>query len=178
MVVRHLLVPLLGWHAEIIGARIRWDFIDGQVPWAGVATFVVLICLMLLCAFRCRRLVVPWLMIPGLAIAWLSYYGALDKRLDLLLIDVGERYAFVPQVLFGLTLVAIATQGSEVARRVAAIAVAWIVMVGVAEYTLVGDHFINGPDWALEVALWRADPAHHLQIWPRGWEIVLPAYAN
>jgi hypothetical protein len=109
----------------------------------------------------------------------LSIATTLGEKLALVLPLAGQRYFLVPSALVGLLLLALATTGPQ--RRPAARTV--------VAAALLGGYLLNAvlafpatvpvgsalPQWRAEVAHWERDPQHALQIWPPGWEFVLPA---
>ena len=46
-------------------------------------------------------------------------------------------------------------------------------LVGIAFFTIAGDNISKGANWRGEVAQWRKDPQHRLQIWPSDWQVDL-----
>src|ERR1700678_3439449 len=117
-----------------------------------------------------------WLLIPGLTLAAVAYYGALDGGANLFHIDFGCRYSFVPQALFGLSLLAFATTRHGVVRWIATAGIVWIISTGFLEYFKPSPSYAHGPDWANEVAVWQANPAYHPAVWApfvADWQIDL-----
>jgi hypothetical protein len=112
--------------------------------------------------------------VAGLWLAVLSYFTALAlPTRNVLLLGLGCRYALAPTLLFTICAVGLAaTARGALLRRAATGLVWWVLAVGT-----VGFHdtpgFTAGPDWSHQVASWRANPAHVIQIWPPGWTMPL-----
>jgi hypothetical protein len=176
MLVRHLFVPLMGSHAAVpLADWIHGRYAAGAIPWSAVmlscATFACWIWVVL----RRWREAPAWLLIAGLAIAALSYYGAIDGGTNLLSVGFGLRYSFAPQVLMSFSLLALASARRGAVSYAAATVLCWLIVVGLAGYfTPSSPVFAHGPDWRSEVAAWRADQCHRLAIWPSGWVMDLP----
>lgn len=176
MAVHHILVPFLGAHlSRGLTLSLRDYVLAGHRPWltAIAGTFFFLAWMVIIFVTRCRA--AAWLFVPGLAVAGLSYYGALGDRRDFLLYFFGARYAYVPQVLFGLSLLALAVERRGILARIALGLSIWIACIGSIEYFSSLDIFRQGPNWQHEVAEWRKDPTHALKVWPEGWAVTLPA---
>jgi hypothetical protein len=118
-----------------------------------------------------------WMFAAALFIAIPSYAAARGGTIEMLHIMNGNRYAFVPHLLFALVLLGIAVTGSGVASVAARIGIAWILAVGILEFhdDSIRPYFSQGPFWTDEVAAWRRDHTHVLRIWPNGWLLDLNA---
>ena len=172
--VRNIVVPFLGRTGSLdVAARVQAGLAAGHPPVAPMLV-VLLVAAALAVAFRRRARPEPaWLFLAGGVIAALSYYGAIDGRANLLMVGFGQRYVFVPSVLFGLSLLALAATGADRLSAAAWGLVLWLVFVGAHEYFWTDPLIDHGPDWRTEVALWRRDPSHVLAIWPEGWTMEL-----
>ncbi|HEY1942271.1 MAG TPA: hypothetical protein VGH40_09130 [Roseiarcus sp.] len=174
MFVRHLMLPFLGpVLAMRYGHDIRVMVGAGGMPWAIVALSVILFGGLAIVSLRRWREAPAWLLIPGLVLAAVSYFGAIRAGPALLTVEFATRYAFVPQVLIGFALLAFATSRRGRLSKICAVATAWIVAVGVVSYFQPLSSLAEGPDWRSEVAAWRADPEHRLAAWPKGWLVDL-----
>jgi hypothetical protein len=175
--IRHLLIPLFGRHgAGFLSAQVLAAYNAGKVPWLIVASSVAVFAAWIVAALWRWREAPAWLLIPGLTLAAVSYYGALDGGANLLHIDFGCRYSFVPQALFGLSLLAFATTRHGVVRWIATAGIVWIISTGLLEYFKPSPSYAHGPDWANEIAVWQANPAYHPAVWPpfvADWQIDL-----
>jgi hypothetical protein len=89
------------------------------------------------------------------------------------MVNFGNRYYVAPAALTGLTVLGLAATGRPIVRRVAWVAVAWLMLVGASNYTHVERMMSRGPEWRREVAQWRADPTRPIAIWPAGWTVIL-----
>ena len=78
----------------------------------------------------------------------------------------GERYNFLPLVLIGLSLVALAMRPGFRGRRACALVCALILLNGVRYYRTPLPELAKGPAWAAEVQLWGQDHRHPLAVWP------------
>lgn len=88
--------------------------------------------------------------------------------IDLLYAGSGNRYAFVPQVLFALVLLGIAITSKGGIGWLARGGIIWLLAIGIVEFydDPIRDGFTQGPRWADEVAAWRQDPTHLVRLWP------------
>jgi hypothetical protein len=170
MFVRHAMLPLLGPVLTIpLAHDIRVLAGAGGMPWGIPLASALLFGGLALAALYRWREAAAWLLIPGLALAAVSYTGAIRAGPSLLTVEFATRYAFAPQVLIGFALLALATSHRGRLSQICAIAVAWIVAIGLLSYFRPLDSVADGPDWRAEVAAWRADPQHRLAVWPKGW---------
>jgi hypothetical protein len=172
---RHVLLPLLGPAAAMRYARgVRAVVEAGGVSWTAVIASVAVIGGLTLAALRRWREAPAWLLIPGVTLAAVSYFGAIHGGPALLAVDWATRYSFVPQVLTGFALLAFATAYTGRIAQVYMAAAGWIIAVGLSTYFQPLRILADGPDWRTEVAAWRANPEHRLASWPMGaWLIDL-----
>lgn len=171
---RHVMLPFLGPTLAMPYAHdLRVMVGAGVTPWAIVALAVLLFGGLAVAALRRWREAPAWLLIPGLALAVVSYFGAIRAGPALLTVEFATRYSYAPQVLIGFALLAFATTRQGRASQISTIAVVWIVAVGVTSYFRPLPSLADGPDWRSEVAAWRADPQHRLAVWPKGWLVDL-----
>ncbi len=174
LLVRQAILPLAGPFA----AKDAGFAIFQQLPSGGVGVITVLASglvfgTLIFFALRQWRQPAAWLVIPGLLLACVSYFGAIATPAAMLLPLVGERYSFVPNVLIGLSLIAMASTTRGIGSRIFGALVAVEVVVAVAFFSGPKAEMTEGPRWADEVAKWRADPAYRLEGWPSGWAINL-----
>jgi hypothetical protein len=174
MFVRHIVLPFAGpvpaaRYAEVVRSIVG----AGGIPWATLFLSVAVFGALVLASLRRWREAPAWLLISGLALAAISYFGAIHSGPMLLNVAFATRYSFVPQVLIGFALLAFATTGSSRLSQISGFAAAWIVVVGLATYFRPMSNLADGPDWRAEVAAWRADPEHRLAVWPKGWFVDL-----
>lgn len=168
--VKHLLLPLLGHGlAYRISLSLHAAFLAGRRPLLPIVVTVLAFGGLALTILRARARAALWLFVAGGALAVVAYYGALDGRENLLVADFGSRYAFAPTVLFDLSVLALACEAVGVIRIAASVLAIWMIVVGGLGFFHAPRLFSRGPNWAAEVALWRADPSRPLAIWPQGW---------
>jgi hypothetical protein len=106
----------------------------------------------------------------------LSYLGGLaPDKLNLLPPGNGGRYFWVPNVLLGFLL--LANLSARRRTRFKTLVCAGLLSLSLANGAILFSKTIpfsaDWPAWRAEIALWRADPAHRIKIWPAGWEMVL-----
>jgi hypothetical protein len=177
--IKHILVPLLLrsdvlltavplMHAWQAAPRSTW-------PLLAMAGAAIVLVVFGIAAWRSRSDAARWLYLAAVLAMVLSYAGSLGTKELLLNFLFGERYYVAPQMLFGLSLIAIAASASVAGRVVAGGFVMWLIVIGAAWYANPEPVMASGPDWRDQVAAWRANPAHALVLWPPGFSIMLPA---
>jgi hypothetical protein len=120
-----------------------------------------------------RRDAATWLLAESLAVAVLSLGFGAATRMDrtaqfTLWAQAGPRYNYMPLVLLGLALLALASRHHSRARPLAWLLIAvMLVQSAVFYHSGVLETFRGGPSWAAEVRAWRKDPDHPLAVWPR-----------
>jgi hypothetical protein len=167
--VRHVLLPLFGHglalsYAEGAGAA----FAAGSPPWTTVGFGALAILAALAYAAWRWREASAWLIVAGLGLAGVSYIGAIRSGPLLLDPEFATRYAFAPQVFFGLALLAASRRS-----RVAGWMVVWVLAVAAVGYVRPLPDIAHGPDWRAETQAWRRDREHRLAAWPKGWFVDL-----
>lgn len=173
--IEHVLLPLLGGHltqALAISLYIAFEAANPQF-WIIALPVPVLGTLGLL-AWRRADPTTLWLFIAAIWLAAISYYTALTLgKPNQLLLGLGMRYAFAPTLLLGVCLVGLAaTTPAPLLRQIATGAVWWTLAVGTTSFHD-NPGFTTGPNWSQQVAAWRANPAHPIQLWPPGWAMQL-----
>ena len=178
--VRHLVVPFLGRQQSLdIASGIQTSVESGQMPlWPSLITVAVLGLLVFALLLR-RRADLMWLFLAGCTILVLTYYGALDGRANLLLVDFGHRYYYVQQAIFALVVLGLAATGSDLLSKISWLVAFWMAVIGMREYFWPSASiFAHGPDWRAEVAHWRRDPSYPIRLWPGlpegKWTVQLP----
>lgn len=173
--LEHVLLPLLGGaltapiaHAAYLAfeaGRPAWWLVALPLPVFAAAAWAVV---------TRADATTRWLFLAGLWLATISYYAALTLgKHNMLLLGLGMRYAFAPSLLFGACLVGLAaTTPAPRLKQAATGLVWWLLAVGTVSYHD-NPGFTAGPSWAAQVAAWRANPAHVLEIWPPGWTMRL-----
>lgn len=175
LLIRQAILPTAGpFVASDAGFAIFKSSEAGSMMLVTLATCVLLFGSLLALGLRNWRQPSIWLSLPALVIACISYYGAIATPQSMLLPLVGERYSFVPNVLFGLSLIALATTSRGRLSRFFSGVVALQVMVAVIFISGPTALMADGPAWPDEVAKWRADPNYRLKVWPDdGWTVNL-----
>ncbi len=173
--VKHIICPFLGFE-ESQALTPHWDnlYLQGQlnlIP--GIVISVIGFGLLLFAAVRSRRAEPVWFVASALVLATLSYLGALNDRSMLLCIGVSERYDFVPQVLFNLSILFLAFNARGVTKSLSQALIVWLIVIGVHEYFETPPWYASGPVWRHEVYKWRKNPDYALEAWPQGWSFKL-----
>ncbi len=173
LLVRQAVLPLAGpFVAKDAGFAI-FQNMSGGLLLALLALCLLLFGTLLVLGLRQWRQPSLWLSLPALMIACISYYGAIASPMALLLPLVGERYSFVPNVLIGLSLIALASTAQKRLSQVLAALVSIEILVAVAFMSGPKAEMADGPAWPDEVAKWRTDPNYRLRGWPSGWTVNL-----
>jgi hypothetical protein len=174
---KHLLLPLLGprtamWLTRDLPAAFAAGHGAVLLEIAPVAAFGALGAVVWQ---RGNNAETRWLFGAAMVIMTVSYLAALTPRgpFELLIVGFGARYYVAPTVLIGLSVLGVALTGPGTARICAGAVVAWLLVVGLANYPHVDRAMARGPQWRDEVAAWRADPAHPIALWPTGWTMQL-----
>ena len=180
--VRHLAIPFLGHDQAYAIAQPIYRLVDAQQTpvWPMVISAVAFTAFAVM-VFWQRVVPARWMFVSAMTLAVLGYSGAIHGGKNMILVDVGHRYSFAPNVLFALSLFAIATLGRDRARQVASAIVVWLIVIGVHEYFVpTSIYYASGPDWRSQVAAWRADPSRPLETWPGNgtWLVHLPPSAR
>jgi hypothetical protein len=169
--VRLVLLPLTGLELTNWAARDIWA--SQSLMWAAAGASIVVFSILAATAAR-RRDGTIWLVLAGLGVAAVSIrFGifSADAR-NMLDVAIGERYNYLPMVLLGLSLIAAATQSGS-ARLVWVLLVLLVLFNSALDYRKVAYQWIDGPDWAAEVRVWRANRNYQLATWPRQWTVDL-----
>jgi hypothetical protein len=142
----------------------------GAAWWAIAAATCLLFGVLLLRAFQ-RRDAAIWLLLSslGIAAASLGFGMVIVTRASLVRVYDGERYNFLPLVLLGLALIALARRQEMREKAVYASLCALMLLTGARQYPQPNPDFAEGPSWPAEVAAWRRDHHHPLAVWPRPW---------
>ncbi len=173
--IEHVVLPLLGGPAtQPLAIALYLAFEAGHPPFWIIALPVPVLGVLGLAAWRRADSTTLWLFLAAIWLAAISYYTALTpNKPNQLLLGLGMRYAFAPTLLLGICLVGLAaTTPAPLLRHIATGAVWWLLAVGTSSYHD-NPAFDTGPNWSKEVAAWRANPAHPIQLWPPGWAMPL-----
>lgn len=171
MAVRLIALPLLNYGvADAIGQWIIAAQRSGHPGWWIASLVAVAGFGALLIAAARRRDAAVWLVAAGLgfAVVSLGFGMVLLDRASLYRVGSGERYNFLPLVLIGLGLIALAMRDG-LGRRVWTSLCLLVLLTGLIRYPRPLDDYAGGPSWPAEVAAWRQDPTRPLAVWPRPW---------
>lgn len=78
----------------------------------------------------------------------------------------GPRYNYIPLVLLGLCFLCLATRANAAERRAPRLLLILMLFVGAVHFVQPIDTYADGPSWKREVAAWKANPNHQLEVWP------------
>jgi hypothetical protein len=175
ILAKHVLLPWLGHNlaAEPIEG-VRIFLAQSRYPWLLFAVIPALLAIGAITATRPRQPAL-WFFLAAAATAAVGYIAA-DGKPFLISVLGASRYAYAPQVLFGLSLLAWGSTQAGATAIAARILVAWLLLVGAYGYFRPSaEIFASGPNWSKEVNRWQREPKYRLGIWPRGWTMRLPA---
>lgn len=171
--VRTVALPIGGlWLAKAIGTGVRHSYVDGGVGWWSATIGMLVYAGAFVAASLTRwRDSALWFVVPGLALAAVSFGGGMiaSDPSEWFYVGALERYNYLPLVMMTLGLVALAARQqpriSQIAGWLVALTLAWGALAMPFPVPIVS----NGPTWAEEVALWQRDHRHALQGWPSIW---------
>jgi len=171
--VRHLAVPFLGTRpGQDIAASLRENIEAGHLPMTGILVPIAVFSVLAIAARRGGfRSPSVWFLLGAGAMAFTGYFGAVDGGLNLIDARYGERYAYVPQALLSLSILALAATRTGWQKALAWGTAAWLIVVGGTEFFRTWDLLADGPAWRAEVAAWKADRNYALRVWSAGSEI-------
>ena len=174
---KQVIIPLVPTplDSKLIGLFAR-DFSMAGGPLWPLAVVAVLFALLAWGALRRPKEAPLWFLLAGGIIVTGAYAGSLGNKADLLVVLAGNRYAFGPQVLFGLTVLSLAMLLRGRGRLWARAVVIWLLVVGMWGYfAFAGPGQVqSGPPWRPEVQKWEQDHNYRMKIWPPGWTMGLP----
>lgn len=170
--VRLFLLPLTGvdltnWAAAGIAA-------SPYLTWTAAGASILLFGILAVIAARRRETTLWLLLAAGLIAAVSTRFGifSVDRR-NMFDVAIGERYEFVPLVLLGLSLIAMAARTHSRERFVWVVLVLLMLTNGALDYRKPAQQWSNGPNWAAEVRAWRGNRDYPMAVWPRGWTVDL-----
>jgi hypothetical protein len=172
--VKHVALPYLGLRpAQKAGTALAAALAHDRIPRLACLATLAYFAAFLATAIRAQSRTALSFLAAGLALALIGLAGGLGSPADKLSYLAGARYAFVPQALFGLALLALATTPGP-RTRLLFLPIAWLLTLGALNYPNPWPYIADGPAWRREVALWHQDPGHLLRLWPPGWTVGLP----
>lgn len=172
---KNILVPFLGFGTtqpltDKLGAALS----QGILPLPAIVT-IALVVVLLFALLRKGPKDAWWLAVACGTVTVVSYYGILLPGPYQVGPHGYERYAFVPQVLFAWTFIAIAAKGPKLHARIAFGLAAWLCVVSIDASLHPGPGFADGPKWSEEMAKWHMNPAYSPVGWPGGqWVVHMP----
>lgn len=178
MFVRLITLPLTGMNfANAVANAISAS--RGFLFWVTAVTTILLFGALLVMAAQ-RRDGALWLMLAALTIATASFgLGiVIVNPADLFSVAQGERYNFLPLVLLGLTLLALAMRPGFPGRPVYAALCMLMLFIGAIDYPKPAHDFADGPEWPDEVRAWRNNHDYQPAVWPRPWTADLSDHAR
>lgn len=177
VLAKQVIIPLVPTplDSELIGLFARDLSMAGGPLWP-LAVVAALFAVLAWGALRRPKEAPLWFLLTGAIIATGAYAGSLGNKADLLVVLAGNRYAFGPQVLFGLTVLGLAVLLPGKARLWARAVVIWLLVVGMWGYfAFAGPGQVqSGPPWLPEVQKYQQDHNYRMKIWPPGWSMGLP----
>lgn len=177
VLAKQVIIPLVPTplDSELIGLFARDLSMAGGPLWP-LAVVAALFAVLAWGALRRPKEAPLWFLLTGAIIATGAYAGSLGNKADLLVVLAGNRYAFGPQVLFGLTVLGLAVLLRGKARLWARAVVIWLLVVGMWGYfAFAGPGQVqSGPPWLPEVQKYQQDHNYRMKIWPPGWSMGLP----
>jgi hypothetical protein len=172
MFVRLIALPLTGIGFANRAGQIAFasQSAGGSLYTVFAAVTAVLFAVLIASAAR-RRDGAVWLALSALVIAVvsLSVGIVLVDRSDLFKVLRGERYNFLPLVLLGLSVVALAMRSPGWGRLIYGLLLSLMLVSGTIWYFRPSPEYSDGPFWRAQVQAWRADHDHPLAVWPRPW---------
>lgn len=172
MFVRMIALPFLGTEEAYKAAALIYDSQQsgGHSFWLFAAAVLIAFAALFVIAVK-RRDSAVWLLLSALSIGSVSMaFGIVTtKAIDPFSVLGSERYNFLPDILIGLTLVALATRRPFREQPLYAVVCGMLIMTGALHYSKPLKDFAEGPSWPAQVRAWRADHRHPLAVWPGRW---------
>ena len=108
-----------------------------------------------------------WLALAGGMHALVSMYGALGGAITVIVPSYSQRYVFVGQSLFALSIACLAVTATPSVRKTCRYLVSIMLVVGMYHFiTPFMKNMLHGPSWKAEVAHWEKDHDAPLHVWP------------
>jgi hypothetical protein len=172
VLAKHVITPILNtrWGQGVVNSYVH-AFSEAGGPVWPLGIVIILVAIIFASAVRLLDKVPLWFFCAGVAIAGISYFGALSPKLNLVHTLWGARYAMAPQVLFDLSLLSWCSLHRGRVRFWTGCAVAWLIVMSLWDFGRAQE----GPLWRPEVVKWQENSSYALQIWPTGWTMHLPS---
>ncbi|ATU73936.1 hypothetical protein SXCC_01153 [Gluconacetobacter sp. SXCC-1] len=180
---RYIMYPFIGFKHFVVhaGHHLQKMEMAGDTPYSLVILTLLLI--VLLAGILVRQAIrdrdareAVWFALAAGLHGSASLYGALGGAVTALPAGCAERYVFVGQSLFAVSIACLAVTGTRTIRKICAYLVPIMLVMGAYHYVATGKNMLHGPSWWGEVALWRHDHSHALRVWPAEpeWTMHLP----
>lgn len=172
MFLRLVALPFVGVPFAYRSANMIYDSqVAGGFGWLWFAAATVLLAITMMIVATRRRDGAVWLLLGSLTIAAASFDFGMISATPVAPFDIysAERYNFLPNVLLGLALVALAVRPGSRGRPVFAALSGLIIFIGALNYLKPLHTFADGPSWVAEVSAWHRDHRHPMAAWPRPW---------
>jgi hypothetical protein len=172
MFVRLLALPLLGIDFAYEVAEVIYNSqIESGTAWWWFTAIAAAVFTALIAVAVQRRDAAIWLILSSLSIAaaTLGFGMVIVRPIDPFAILGSERYNFLPMVLLGMGMVALATRSGFRGRILFSVLCAMPLLTGAYYYSKPLVTFANGPSWPDEVDAWRSDHDRPLAVWPSPW---------
>lgn len=171
----YVMMPLIGIKPFITNIALSIQGMEkaGHTPYfpVGVALALLVLCAGTLVYQAVRNRAsheAAWLAIAGGTHALASMYGALGGASTVLVAGCAQRYVFVGQSLFALSIACLAVTGTPAIRTLCRYLVAIMLVMGTYHFiTPFAKNMLHGPSWRGEVARWEQDHDAPLHIWPQ-----------
>ena len=102
-------------------------------------------------------------------LTFVSVYGAIDDKCQLIHTRNGQRYFFGPNIVLLLLVLGrirgLTSLGSRLAIAMLLVALAW----GGSDFRRTAIYGDDWPVWKNEVQIWRENPQYKMKIWPPTW---------
>lgn len=169
---KNILLPLAANDGAVYSEILRRSFLAHApdiVPLIASTLYLITLCVM---ASRCKA-PVAWLVLPGAALALMSYTCSLNPKTDLLYLFDGIRYAYAGQMLITVAYLALVKLGSLRTKLICAVLSGWLLFVGICHYRHADPAFKYGPSWPAQIEAWRKDHSKIVGGWPANWSFNL-----
>lgn len=173
--VKHILSPFLGYGESLEIAQ-GWQpaYLQGTLNMVPqMMAVVVVFGLLAASVSRSKYAEVKWFFLSAVSLITVGYAGCLGSRYDSLLVGINQRYAFAPQILIELSLLALSFQSTGWTKRAFQSVAVWLLIIGLQEFYMTPSQYAEGPSWKGEIQAWRQDPNYKLRLWPSDWSINL-----
>lgn len=162
--------------AQFVGMQVHQAYLAGNGSWwIAVAVSLLYVGLLAWLVWRTRKEPAVWLLAPALVLAAISFGGGMIHVSSGVWFSpqLAQRYNFVPLVLLGLGMVAIAMKPGRGSPLIPVSACIVMIASGAISYPQPLAMLSDGPSWRDEVAAWRQDRSYMPRGWPASWQVDL-----